>query len=489
MRILLEGDNAFEFVPTDRLKITEAMRAPNRSFPLTIPGRFSKAVWEKNLAKGSPLQEAIGSKRSIGLLEHPKDGTVSLLSPISHLVTEARLEGNEVFGSITLINTNEGHKMAALIEAGYNPFVSSRGYGSVVSASDGIDEVQDDFVCESWDLVFNPSFKRAELTPDRGSSTEPTLATPLKVRESLTEAPAPAAAPKAVTTPSPVTTTESKTSPTTMDIKTITESLNALRTVDASKLDPRRLAEGLHQMDSLHQEVAAFVAANPTQGWNGTKLHESLSSLEKSWTESAAAPAANVLKLNERQARLGKILEQVAATGLKYRTQLSEAFKKLTHGKKLTEEVARRGQTWRKRALQAEASLAIVEKRFNLSCVALDEFTARYHADTTKLGRKLLQQEHAAKLTDPAILKRVNEATTLAQLTEIKNEIAPPAKTEAKKPITEAKVVADKGTAPVAPKVDAAAKVETVKVESMTRSFSISESVNMAGRLNEASRR
>lgn len=499
MRILLEGDNAFEFIPTDRAKLTEAMRAPNHSFPLTIPGRFSECgvingnrrrysrpVWEKNLTPGSPLQEAIKSRRSLGLLEHPKDGQISLLSPISHLVTEARLEGNEVYGSVTLINTNEGHKMGALIEAGYNPFVSSRGYGSVVTASDGIDDVQEDFVCESWDLVFNPSFKRAELTPER-STTTATLAAPLQVpamRESLTEAPV-AGAPKVTATPSPVI-TENKTK-TTMDLKTITESFNSLRNVDASKLDPRRLAEGLTQMDNLHREVAVFVASNPTLGWDGQKLHESLSVLEQAWTATAAAPAANVLKLNERQARLGKVLHEVAATGLKYRNQLTEAFKKLTHKTKLAEEVARRGQTWRKRALQAENQGALVEKRFQLACVTLDEFKARYDTDTTKMGRALLKMEYADKLKDPAILKRVTEAKTLEQLTVIREEIAP--KAAAKAVVTESTPATTVAAAPAtAATLPATPSGQTVRVESTVRAFTVSESIACSGRLNEASR-
>lgn len=170
--------DSLEFKPSaDSTKsITEALAAGNRKFPLPISGRLSvcdslngngrkypKRVWEKNLSEGSELQTGIKRRSAFGLLEHPGDGKMDLRSPISHVLTKVWMEGSEIFGEITLINTAEGHKLAALIETGYNPTVSSRGYGSVEKNAAGEDIVQEDFVCESWDVVFTPSFKTAEL--------------------------------------------------------------------------------------------------------------------------------------------------------------------------------------------------------------------------------------------------------------------------------------------------------------------------------------
>ena len=83
-----------------------------------IPGRFSecgivngngrryrKAVWEKNLEEGSTLNKLIAENCAFGLLEHPKDGQVTLESPISHAVTGVKLdESGVVSGEITIID-------------------------------------------------------------------------------------------------------------------------------------------------------------------------------------------------------------------------------------------------------------------------------------------------------------------------------------------------------------------------------------------------
>src|SRR5512139_1627004 len=197
---LIEGvTGAFPFI-VDRSKTPVAESRPNGSSFHRIPGRFSvcdcvngnnrrysKRVWEKNLQPGSVLQESITRNAAFGLLEHPKDGIVTLLSPISHHVTKAAMveskdaQGQpvyEVVGEIALLDTEEGKKLKALIEGGYNPLVSSRGYGSLEKAPDGVDEVKEDYVCEGWDVVIKPSFEQAELSPDR-SSTNAQMAQPV----------------------------------------------------------------------------------------------------------------------------------------------------------------------------------------------------------------------------------------------------------------------------------------------------------------------
>src|SRR4051812_21805820 len=101
---LVEGVNGgFDFI-VDRSKPMVTESRPNGKASTKIPGRFSvcdcvngnnrryrKCVWEKNLTAGSPLQESIKRNAAFGLLEHPSDGKISLLSPISHHVTRAEL--------------------------------------------------------------------------------------------------------------------------------------------------------------------------------------------------------------------------------------------------------------------------------------------------------------------------------------------------------------------------------------------------------------
>lgn len=485
-RILLEGDT-FEFIP-DRKKLDEST-VSGRRLPLAIPGRFSvcdtvngnnriypRPVWEKNLREGSALQAAIAKGRSIGLLEHPKDGVVTLNSPISHLVTRAGFSesGQDVEGDITLLNTPEGHKMMALIEGGYIPLVSSRGFGSVEQNEKGVDVVQDDYVCESWDLVFNPSFKVAELDTNA-----------VRVHAAKVEAvdQKPTVDPKPVEKPAPKPTVEStpqeelkqpappaqhvtQTPDQNMDIKTIRESASTLRNIDVSKLDPRRLAEGFTQMHALNREAAALKAADPKLSWDVDRLHEELKQLEEAWTTAAQAPASAVTRLQDQNARTTKILRETCVLGIKYRTALSEAEKRYEHKVKVIEEVARRGNGWRERALKAESAGKLRERRLNLAYASLDEFVKRYHADTTALAKHALMLEHKAKIeADVALLKRVNEATRVTELNTIKEELTK--KPEAAKP--------------------AEAKPAAVTVESMVRPFTVAESVAATQRLSAAS--
>ena len=152
--------------------------------------RYPRKVWENNLKDGSVLRELLSRNAAFGLLEHPADGNINLLSPISHLVCEVNLLPNgELTGKIRILDTYEGRKLCTLIDAGYDPLVSSRGFGSLVKDNEGVDVVQEDFICKGWDVVMDPSFTAAKLTPDRNEakktteSLEPTPGTEQKISE------------------------------------------------------------------------------------------------------------------------------------------------------------------------------------------------------------------------------------------------------------------------------------------------------------------
>jgi len=185
-QLLVEGyTGSFPFIVDRSKPIVSESRANGQNI-WRIPGRFSECdkvngnnrrysrrVWEKNLADGSTLQTLIKENSAFGLLEHPADGKVDLNSPISHAVTKAVMENDGMItGEITVIDCGEnspGRKLKALIEFGYNPRVSSRGFGSLVRATEGYDDVQEDYICEGWDVVIKPSFDNAMLAPDRSA--------------------------------------------------------------------------------------------------------------------------------------------------------------------------------------------------------------------------------------------------------------------------------------------------------------------------------
>lgn len=114
---------------------------------------YPKAVWEKHCAAGSNMQQRIAERSMIGHVEHPQSGTTDL-SQSAILVTEVKLKENgEVWGRALVYNTPAGRLVQELIETGTKFGISSRGTGSVDSK--GI--VQEDYNCDTWDIVSNPS--------------------------------------------------------------------------------------------------------------------------------------------------------------------------------------------------------------------------------------------------------------------------------------------------------------------------------------------
>lgn len=437
-----------------RFSICDAINGNNR--------RYSRQVWEMNLKPGSNLQESIKANRALGLLEHPKDGMVTLNSPISHHVTKAEMveardpvTGKmiyEVHGEISLYDTEEGKKLKAMIEGGYNPMVSSRGYGSLKRASDGVDDVETDFVCESWDVVATPSFKDAVLTPVR--DLQPSLTTthitphvqPNPVGECKEgfwkckdcDCECEKGKPckkcnKSCTESISETLKETKPSLTqnkenTMNLQEISGRIAALESTDLTKLNPQRFAESLAEVDRLHNLVAE-AATEPKQQWQGSKLHARLDAFASKISESASAPSAKARKLSEHNIKLMKVLEATAKTGVAYKTKLSESLKANSKQTKLVEALTQRGQGWKVLAEKRGTKLESMQKDYDTACALTDSVVKRYHEDLTAMGRRLLRLEFAEKAQHPSIVKQLKEATRLRHILAIREQL------EGKKPI------------------------------------------------------
>lgn len=476
---LTEGvTGAFPFI-VDRTQKPVSESRPNGSGYTRIPGRFSvcdcvngnnrrysKHVWEKNLKNGSVLQESITRNAAFGLLEHPKDGIVTLLSPISHHVTKAAMAESqgptgekihEVVGEIIILDTEEGKKLKALIEGGYNPLVSSRGYGSLKRAADGVDEVDEDYVCEGWDVVIKPSFENAELTPSR-SSTDAKMAPPVAPNpqaESVILKPGQQAnvvilkeddaaltqrlaseGKVIVTKEAAATITLKESSPssgavkptsettnrkTTMDLNEIKMRIDALRSPDNAR--PQRVAESMTQVEELHQNVAEWAAADPKRSWEAQKLHTALTGITENFNNTMRLPAVEAKRLTEQNNKLMKVINAVAATALTYKKKLGESLKGASTGGKLIEELTRRGQGWQRLAETRKDKYVKLEKDFNTSCEALDIMAQRYHEDMTELGRRLIVLEFKDKAQTPEIQKSLKEATRLRHIVTIREKL------------------------------------------------------------------
>lgn len=518
--------------PALRLRLSEAMKTGGSAFPLAIPGSISRCgvvngnnreyprpVWEKNMLEDSPLQKAIRSNASWGTLEHPADGKITLNSPISHKVSKMFLEGIEVGGELTFVGTAEGQKMAILMDAGYNPTVSTRGYGSVVKDARGVDVVQEDFVCESVDVVFTPSFDTAVLTPQRESLTglpkletkvEPApdfigtvLAEAIKggqlkaalaesasgwqvtypddsVKSITTLAEAVALiAPASTPSPSPAPDAAGSPSSTTSmnELKALTEAIQAFAATDVAKLDPTALSERLSRADDLHRQVATTAAGHPELAWDAQKLQERLSGHEQAIKAIVAAPSAQVKSLTEQQGRVLKAVKLVTEMAVGYKSKLGKALVEAKDLKTLSETLTTRGQGWQKRALLAE-------KRVEVAYQALDEMKARYHEDTTAMGRKLIHLEF--KPTDEKIIEALEGAVTASDLVPIRDGLKKTlseSKGAGKSPLAEDKTEKKPSNPPVA-KSD----VKPTKLEAYAgdRPHTWMEGVQMASRMGSA---
>jgi hypothetical protein len=99
--------------------------------------------------------ESVSKNRAMGELGHPEGPAVNL-ERVSHLIKDLRVEGSNVHGRAKVMDTPYGKIVKNLIDEGTNLGVSSRGMGSVKS-SNGINEVQKDFMLAAVDIVADPS--------------------------------------------------------------------------------------------------------------------------------------------------------------------------------------------------------------------------------------------------------------------------------------------------------------------------------------------
>lgn len=100
-------------------------------------------------------QKFIIENRALGELDHP-DSSVVNLKNVSHIVREAHIEGDVVYGSVEILDTPSGKILQSLVESGVKLGISSRGVGTT-KKQDDYQIVQDDFQLICWDFVSEPS--------------------------------------------------------------------------------------------------------------------------------------------------------------------------------------------------------------------------------------------------------------------------------------------------------------------------------------------
>lgn len=102
----------------------------------------------------------IAQKRALGELDHP-DSTIVNLKNVSHNILKLEWKGDELWGTIEVLNTPSGRILQELFKHGITIGISSRGTGSVRQLDETTLEVQPDFQLVCWDFVSNPSTQGA----------------------------------------------------------------------------------------------------------------------------------------------------------------------------------------------------------------------------------------------------------------------------------------------------------------------------------------
>jgi hypothetical protein len=124
-----------------------------RANTLNQNGRiYPKSILEREVIN---YQKLISENRALGECDHP-DSSVVELKNVSHIVREAKMQGDNVYGVIEILDTPKGKIIQSLIESGVTLGISSRGVGST-SSRDGNQIVQDDFQLICFDMVSEPS--------------------------------------------------------------------------------------------------------------------------------------------------------------------------------------------------------------------------------------------------------------------------------------------------------------------------------------------
>jgi hypothetical protein len=113
---------------------------------------YPRSILEREIRN---YQKFIRENRALGECDHP-DSSVVELKNASHIIREAHMEGDVVYGTVELLDTPAGKILQSLVESGVTLGISSRGVGSTTSQG-GNQVVQDDFQLICWDFVSEPS--------------------------------------------------------------------------------------------------------------------------------------------------------------------------------------------------------------------------------------------------------------------------------------------------------------------------------------------
>jgi len=142
---IVEGKNKQQYIKGIFMQ-SDIQNQNGRVYPYSV---LKKQVNEFN-------EKFVKQDRALGELGHPSGPSVNL-DRVSHIITELHEDGKNFIGKAKIIDTPNGKIVKNLLESGVRLGVSSRGLGSIKTNKSGVNEVQDDFVLSTVDIVSDPS--------------------------------------------------------------------------------------------------------------------------------------------------------------------------------------------------------------------------------------------------------------------------------------------------------------------------------------------
>ena len=146
--------------------LTEGEKKMVASGQLIFPAKLQEADVENGNGRVYPrnvllreiqnYQKIVEDRRALGECDHPDDSVVNLKNA-SHMVNRIWWEGNDVVGTIKVLNTPSGNILRGLYESGVKFGFSSRALGSLQEGKGGAQLVQDDLQLICFDAVSEPS--------------------------------------------------------------------------------------------------------------------------------------------------------------------------------------------------------------------------------------------------------------------------------------------------------------------------------------------
>lgn len=130
---------------------------------------YPRAILEREVQN---YKKAVAEGRATGELDHPDSSIVSL-ERVSHVVRDIGWDGDDVVGTIEILNTPKGKIAQEIMEAGIRVGISSRAIGETTRTNEGFDQVDESLMLVAFDLVSEPSTQNAWLGLKEGKEISP----------------------------------------------------------------------------------------------------------------------------------------------------------------------------------------------------------------------------------------------------------------------------------------------------------------------------